>query len=208
MRLPEEKLARLIETVKDWRGRKCSTKRELLSLIGQLSHAAKVVKPGRIFLSQMIRLSTVVHEMHHYIRLNPAFRSDVEWWHQFLREWNGTSIIWECDRVVPTVSFASDASGSWGAGAYWNNNWFQVTWPSFLSHTHIMIKELIPVVVACAVWGRLWSCQTVQVLCDKNKSRTILSQGLMPRGRPPTLSPSVARDGIVPDLPSSIRAEP
>ena len=28
------------------------------------------------------------------------------------------------------------------------------------------IKELLPIVIACAVWGLLWSNQQVQVLCD------------------------------------------
>ena len=60
MRLPAEKLKKLQDTLQKWRGCKACTKRELLSLISQLGHACKVVKPGRIFLSQMIKLSTVV----------------------------------------------------------------------------------------------------------------------------------------------------
>ena len=48
LRLPLDKLARLQDTVSKWRGCKACSKRELLSLIGQLSHACKVVKPGKI----------------------------------------------------------------------------------------------------------------------------------------------------------------
>ena len=36
------------------RERRSGTKRELLSLIGQLQHACCVVRPGRTFLPQMI----------------------------------------------------------------------------------------------------------------------------------------------------------
>ena len=78
MRLPADKLARLKETIQQWRGNKNCTKRDLLSLIGQLGHACKVVKPGRIFLSQMIKLSTVAKQLDHHIRLTHAFRADLE----------------------------------------------------------------------------------------------------------------------------------
>ena len=58
LRLPAEKLQRLRGLVSSWRGRKCCTKRELLSLLGTLQHAAKVIKPGRSFVRRMIDLST------------------------------------------------------------------------------------------------------------------------------------------------------
>ena len=50
LRLPADKLCRLQETTASWRGRKCCTKRELLSLIGLLQHAATVTRPGRSFV--------------------------------------------------------------------------------------------------------------------------------------------------------------
>lgn len=46
-RLPNEKLARVRQTVTVWLGKKSATKREILSLVGLLKHAAKVVRPGR-----------------------------------------------------------------------------------------------------------------------------------------------------------------
>ena len=65
----------------------------MLSLVGQLQHAASVVKPGRTFLRRMIDLSKVVSQLHFTIRLNNAFRADLEWWHLFISRWNGTSLI-------------------------------------------------------------------------------------------------------------------
>ena len=112
LRLPLDKLVRLMSTIQKWRGRKTCTKCELLSLLGQLHHACKVVRPGRIFLSQMIRLSTTVTKMDHHLRLNQAFRSDLEWWHRFLAGWNGVSMLWQATGVSPGVTLTSDASGS------------------------------------------------------------------------------------------------
>ena len=52
-RLPEEKLQQLRTTVTEWVGRKNATKREILSLVGQLQHAGKVVRYGRTFVTRM-----------------------------------------------------------------------------------------------------------------------------------------------------------
>ena len=45
LRLPREKLQRLQREIVRWEGKKTCTKRELLSLIGQLQHACCVVRP-------------------------------------------------------------------------------------------------------------------------------------------------------------------
>ena len=97
MRLPADKLAWLKGTIQQWRGSKNCTKHDLLSLTGQLGHACKVVKPGRIFLSQMIKLLTVAKQLDHHIRLNHAFRADLEWCNLYLVQWNGVSLPWNED---------------------------------------------------------------------------------------------------------------
>ena len=52
--LPQEKLERLKGLFQEWKTKKCCTRRELESLIGHLQHAAKVVRPGRRFITGMI----------------------------------------------------------------------------------------------------------------------------------------------------------
>ena len=79
LRLPPEKLSQLRSMVKQWLHRKSCTKREILSLIGHLSHACKVIKPGRPFLRRLIELSIIAKELHHHLRLNVATRSDLHW---------------------------------------------------------------------------------------------------------------------------------
>ena len=72
LHLPEGKLRRLQALVRDWKGRKRCQKRQLLSLIGQLQHACRVVRVGRPFLRRLIDLSTVAKQLHHHIHLNRA----------------------------------------------------------------------------------------------------------------------------------------
>ena len=119
MRLPEDKL----QQVHDWRGKKAVSKRELLSLIGSLQHACKAVRPGRSFMRWLIDLSKQATRLDHHLRLNSSARSDTEWWHRFTAEWNGTSMFMQVKRDVPDVVVTSDASGSWGCGAFSGSQW-------------------------------------------------------------------------------------
>lgn len=80
IRLPNDKLLELIDLVRSWRSMKKCVKRELLSLIGSLSFACKVIKPGRIFLRQPIDLSTTLSKLHHHIDLTHPERADLKMW--------------------------------------------------------------------------------------------------------------------------------
>ncbi|KAL5463980.1 hypothetical protein EMCRGX_G032933 [Ephydatia muelleri] len=93
LRLPPEKLQDISSLIKSWLGKRRANKRELLSLIGKLSFAAKVVPAGRLFLRRLIQLSTTVRKLHHHIHLNPEARADLRWWNSFLPSWNGTSMF-------------------------------------------------------------------------------------------------------------------
>ena len=69
IRLPQDKFEELSASLQLWISRSKCTKRELLSLIGVLSFACKVVKPGRMFLIRLMDLSTTVHSLNHHIYL-------------------------------------------------------------------------------------------------------------------------------------------
>ena len=65
-RLPEDKLSHTVETLAHWRNLKACRKRNLLSLIGVLFHASKVIRSSRIFLRRLIDLSTTVADPNHF----------------------------------------------------------------------------------------------------------------------------------------------
>ena len=91
------------------------------SLAGHLNHACKVVWPGRRFLRGIFGLISQFRKQDHMIRLNAAFRADLEWWHKFVSSWNGVSMIWRESLLTPGVEIWTDASGSWGCGAVWDS---------------------------------------------------------------------------------------
>ena len=78
-RLPDDKLARLRAMELDWLDKRNATKRQTLSLVGVLQHAAKVVRPGRVFMRRMYSVAARVQELDHFTRLNKGFRSDLFW---------------------------------------------------------------------------------------------------------------------------------
>ena len=126
LRLPLEKLERIQELLQSWLLKKRCIKRELLSIAGQLQHAATVVRPGGTFIRRLFDLSKTVRRPDHHIRLSVGARSDLAWWHEFLANWNGISMMTAASREVSTVTVTSDASGSWGCGAFCGQRWFQL----------------------------------------------------------------------------------
>ena len=168
LRLPRDKLQRLQACLEEWRDKRTCGRRDLKSLIGLLNHARKVVWAGRSFLRRMIDLLHAV-PMHplrpHPIRLNKQFRSDLAWWRLFIHEWNGVSFL-PPPPYLPGTDMASDASGSWGCGAWYNTQWFQLKWDHASLSLSIMVKELLAVVLAGAVWGASWSSQHIRCHCD------------------------------------------
>ena len=165
LRLLADKLDRLQSLLLEWGDRKACQRRELESLVGILNRACKVVRSGRTFLRRMLYLlhGVLMHPLRpHPIRLNRAFRSDLAWWKLFASEWNGVSFLPPHDQL-PTQQLAS---GSWACGAWHGRHWFQLRWDQRSVELSIMIKELLPIVLACTVWGRFWANTSVRCLCD------------------------------------------
>ena len=178
MCLPHGKLERLQREIRAWGGKKCCTKRGLLSIIGQLQHACCVIKEGRSFLRRMIELSRGVRELHHRVRLNAGFHSDLQWWNCFLPFWNGSCLMARVAKREPQVVLTTDASGSWGCGAFTSEGeWFQLELPQSWQGVHITVKELLPVVLGTAVWGSQWRGSTVCCMCDNTAVVAIVNSG-------------------------------
>ena len=176
LRLPARKIDTISRIVDAWCGRRSGKKVEVQSLVGHLCHACRVVRPGRRFLRGMFTAISHAKKSYHHVRLNAEFRADLEWWKTFLHQWNGMSMI----RVQQEVRQVwSDASGSWGCGAYLENKWFQLRWEDYpgFKDACIAAKELLPIVAAAAVWGAGWRGQRIQFNCDNMAVVSVLSSG-------------------------------
>jgi len=88
--------------------------------------------------------------------------------------WNGVSIIKGGSKRLLPMHVWTDASGQFGCGAVILEaaEWLQLQWPKTYSPGHLVfdndsitLKELLPVVLACVVWGDCWREKVVQVHC-------------------------------------------
>ncbi len=183
LRLPRDKLDNLTCLLNHWMlrhhppghsatPRRTGTKRDLLSLIGLLNHAAAVVCPGRSFLRSLIDASTTVKHLDHHVTLRAQARADIAWWYTFISSWNGVSTLPEAD---PSHFLYSDASGTWGCGAFCGQSWFQVQWRESWARVHIAAKELVPIVIA--IWGHLWRGRRICCYCDNMAVVYALNKG-------------------------------
>ena len=73
-----------------------------------------------------------------------------------LEQWIGISMLWDIHNKYPDLWVISDASGSWGCRAIWQNEWCQLPWDAHFKYEDIAMKGLVPVVVAAVVWGHNW----------------------------------------------------
>ena len=117
--LPADKLCGLLVELQSLSSRKKCQKRDLLSMIGKLNFACRVIPAGHIFLRRLIDLSTTARLPHHHVTMNQEARQDIAWWFRFLPSWNGRAIIpdpfWT---KSADLELFTNASGALGYGIY------------------------------------------------------------------------------------------
>ena len=91
--LPDDKLSRCCELLREAMTRKTMTLKELQSLLGQLNFACRVVVPGRAFLRRVYALTQKVQKHYHHVKITKEVRADFETWYHFLSEYNGRSFF-------------------------------------------------------------------------------------------------------------------
>lgn len=174
-RLPEEKLVRLRSLVDNFSRKRSATLAELQSLLGHLSFACRVIRPGRPFLRSLCALTSGLRTPGSHTRISQALRDDLRMWALFLRDWNGRAFF-----INPLLPFPlqTDAAGTVGIGAFFKGSWFALRWETLgmgpLSQPSapgdsMALRELIPIVLAVACWSKKLKNSSVFVDCD-NKS--------------------------------------
>jgi hypothetical protein len=177
--LEEKRMTALLAELASWRERTHASRKELQQLIGTLAFAAKVVRPGRMFLRRMLdqlkRIPSWASSLKQY-PLSPAFKLDVAWWSAFARDWNGKSVLlaseqWQAGDAS-CVEVHTDACTT-GWGAVHGMHWIAGSWSEDENATakraerdSMPWKELHVVVRAAATWGPGWAGKHVLLHSD------------------------------------------
>ena len=177
-RLPRDKIVRIQQIIESFSMRNSCTKKELLSLLGHLNFACRVILPGRSFMSHLIKLSTTVKKLHHHVHLKNC-RPDLVMWSKFLKSWNGVSFFINDDITnAADINLFTDATQLSFGGIY-DSQWFQGDFPNELlnEQTSMAFYELYPIVMASVLWGHSWSRKRILFNCDNLATVEILRKG-------------------------------
>ncbi|KAI0216052.1 hypothetical protein LSAT2_031886, partial [Lamellibrachia satsuma] len=182
-RLPLDKLTRIREMLHKFESKQRVSKRALLSLLGHLNFASRVIRQGRSFVSYLLALAASVKELHHHVKLNAECRQDMAMWLRFLTEWNGVALFLE-EEVTRAADYTlyTDAAATIGYGGFFQNKWFQAMWPPELvlkdnKQLSMAFLELYPIVVASMLWGSEWEGKKILFYCDNEATVHIINKG-------------------------------
>jgi len=185
-RLPLNKLTRMRNILHQFVNKNFCTKRQLLSLLGHLVFACRVIIPGRTFLSRLLEASKKVTRLHYVVRLNQGCKLDIKMWLCLLSNWNGVSLFLDKDPISNSaLHLFTDASGTIGFGGYFQGQWFCSAWPRHVleqvdKDLSIAFQELYPIVVAALLWGSCWSRKRILIHCDNQATVYIINKGRSP----------------------------
>ena len=102
----------------------------------------------------------------------------MSWWQLFLNSWNGVSFLkLTAMPQVPDLTLQTDASGSWGCAAFCSRKWLQWEWPQEWYPISIRAKELVPIVLSCAVWGPRMARKSICFQCDNTGVVAAIKKG-------------------------------
>lgn len=166
LRLPDAKLTEIKALLATWMDKSSCSRRELLSLAGLLTFAAKVIPPGRTFVRRLFDAATELQNMDSQQAIPAGALEDIEWWLACCDEWNGTSLFIDSSWTKATdLMLWTDASGL-GFGIVFASEWCYGSWdPAEEAHS-IEWKELYPIVLALVMWGNHWAGRRLVVRCD------------------------------------------
>ncbi len=100
--LPKEKIDRIILVAATFVNSRCCRKRELLSLLGHLNFAMRIIPQGRPFISHLLVLASSARVLEDLISLSQGCRDELRLWTMFLKQWNGLSLFY--NNLVSSVS--------------------------------------------------------------------------------------------------------
>ncbi|XP_034567346.1 uncharacterized protein LOC117832365 [Notolabrus celidotus] len=129
--LPQDKLSRIRDAIRSLSASAVLSKRDLLSLLGHLNFAMRIIPHGRSFISRLLVLANSVQNLKDTVVLDEGCRSDLRFWSLLCDEWNGISFFYN-DFVESSDSLRlyTDAAPSVGFGGFYNDEWFADVWPA------------------------------------------------------------------------------
>ena len=173
---PERK-QELIAELQAWKNKETATKKQLQSLIGKLNFVTNCIKAGRIFLSRLIQALAHFPEVGR-ATVPKQILKDVEWWLQYLPDFDGTAILWLQDCMEIDHFMETDACLTAG-GAHCDREYIHFRFSQeIMDQTHhISQRELLTIVIALKIWCKKLSGKVVRISSDNEPSVFAVNKG-------------------------------
>ena len=193
LRLPKDKLEKMIFSVSNFKEKNSISKQELESLGGLLSHCSHFVDGGRTHSRRFYDLYKIILNNNlKRIKLGLAAKEDLKWWANFAKTFNGKKKIIYPEYELPLVSdsslkgFAIYKGEEWLAGS-WDDSLILdndkcnhiISSPSFDNYnkTNINELELWPIISGLRVWYPDLKGKSVSIFTDNTQVYHMIRKG-------------------------------
>ena len=182
--ITSERLKEIISLLTSWLIKDKASLKEIQSLLGKLNFIAACVRPGRVFISRMLRWLKVLYKEDADLHIILSYvKKDILWWHTFLPYYNGVSMMLYEEWCFPDSVFSSDACLQ-GLGGFWEGKFFHSKFPTkFTSKKYsINILKMFAIIVCLKLWGKFYKGKRIQIFCDNESVCYCLNTGKSQHG--------------------------
>ena len=179
LELPPERVKDIQGELEKWDRKKKVSLKEVQSLVSKLSFAATTVQSGRLFFSRILNFMKGM-ENGRKKTIDTEVRQDIRWWHLFMKEFDGTSMMLENKWQQPGNLWSTDASLTGVGGfSFTNNEFFHMKVPEKIwkQGLHINEIECWAVLLALKKWGKNMNRKKCLAFCDNEVTVKIINSG-------------------------------
>ena len=181
--LPKEKVTKYIREMKVVKSKRSITKRNLLSHIGRTRHMATIYKSLAAFARNLEVYAHSVKELHHFIHINKALRSDLDLCIWGMKQASTFGVPFEFflkPREIPEITITTDASSLVGVGgfddkgSYFQHKWTEVPHFEKYPKRDINWMELAAIFVIIHHSASTFKNKTIHIYTDNKPVKHML----------------------------------
>ena len=174
-RISEDRIAVGLERLKELDGKSYVATRELRSLVGVLSFAARCCRHARTFLRRCWDL--LGRSKGRWCRLDRGVQADLSFWKRFWKDYNGVHLTVEIGwTLAEDIGLFTDASLT-GWGAVYDGQWMGGEWPDSARGLDINELELLTFVIAAKRFGPEWARRRIITTIDNQAAMWAINKG-------------------------------
>ena len=185
----EARVAHVLDSIKSLLCSKTVSARKVEAVLGLLTFVSQVIWGSRMFLRSAYQTLKVVNRKgsRRFVSLSEGTRRDLKWWDRIIRAQSTRRMIIGLVFPVSNFLWTTDASTSWGMGAFYQGTWFALSWVELRSmqqkpiypfrcvgSSHINYLELFAVYWSLKTWGAQMSGLCLPIFTDSIVVRGML----------------------------------